>query len=68
MFSARSYKVFSPLAGHYGRSPGSITLTGRNGTVDLLKNGYFTAIQVKYVELMGFFVLWRRLRYDPSRT
>ena len=46
---------FSPLAGHFGRSSGSITLTGRNGTIDLLKNGYFSAIQVKNVEMLMVF-------------
>ena len=46
---------FSPLAGHFESSSGSITLTARNGTIDLLKNGYFSAIQVKYVEMLMVF-------------
>ena len=51
----RVQRIFSPRAGHFGRSSGSITLTGRNGTIDLLKNGYFSAIQVKYVEMLMVF-------------
>ena len=47
-------KDFS-IAGHFGRSSGSITLTGRNGTTDLLKNGYFSSIQVKYAEMLMVF-------------
>ena len=52
----RVQRSFPSLAGHFGRSSGNTTLTGRNGTIDLFKNGYFTAIQVKYVEMLMDFV------------
>ena len=49
---ARLQATLSSHRRHFGGSSGSITLTSRNGTTDLLKNGYFSSIQVKYVEML----------------